>query len=203
LNSFLALVDAVVKIVSVELCAPVPVIVTESGVNVHVGVSLAAAGVTEHVRFTIPVNPFDGITVIVDEFPVVAPGSMLRVEFPPPTAKVGAAFTASETVVVTVSDPEVPVIVTVVAVLAAAVLAAVKVNTLDPVAGFVPKDDVTPLGSPLAESVILPVNPLAGFTVMVSVMLLPCTTANVEAEGASVKLGAAFTVTRVVPETLL
>ena len=172
-NSFRALVAAVVFIVSVELCAPVPVIVTEVGVKVHVGVSLAATGVIEQVRFTVPVNPFDGVTVIDTVFPVVAPGAMLSVELPPPTTKVGAAFTVSATVVDAVSEPEVPVIVTVVGPPTVAVLDAVSVSTLDPVAGFVPNDAVTPLGKPLAERVMLPVNPFAGLTVMVSVLLLP------------------------------
>ena len=64
-------------------------------------------------------------------------------------------------------------IVTVVGPPTVAVLDAVSVSTLDPVAGFVPNDAVTPLGKPLAERVMLPVNPFAGLTVMVSVLLLP------------------------------
>ena len=113
-NSFRALVAAVVKIVSVELCAAVPAIVTELGVKVQVGESLSATGVIEQVRSTVPVNPFDGVTVIVTVFPVVAPGAMLSEELAPPTTKVGAAFTVSATVVEAVNEPEVPVIVTVV-----------------------------------------------------------------------------------------
>jgi hypothetical protein len=35
---------------------------------------------------------------------------------------------------------------------------------LDPVVGFGKKDAVTPLGSPEAERVTLPANPLSGFT---------------------------------------
>ena len=71
------------------------------------------------------------------------------------------------------SEPDVPVIVTVVRPPATAVLVAVRVNTLDPVAGFVPNDAVTPLGRPLAENFTLPVNPFASVTVIVSVLLLP------------------------------
>jgi hypothetical protein len=74
LNSSLALVAEVVYIASVELCAPAPVIATEPGDNVHVGGSLAAVGVIEQVRFTVPVKPLDGVTVTVTVFPVVAPG---------------------------------------------------------------------------------------------------------------------------------
>jgi hypothetical protein len=173
LTSFLELVDGVVKIVSVEACAPVPATVTELGDNVQVGGSLAAAGVIEQVRLTAPVNPLDGVTAMATVFPVVAPGSMLSEELPPPTTKVGAAVTVTATVVDAVSEPEVPPIATVVGPPTVAEPVAVSVNTLDPVAGFVPKDAVTPLGKPLVERVTLPVNPFAPVTVTVSVLLLP------------------------------
>ena len=75
-------------------------------------------------------------------------------------------------VVVAVRLPEVPVIVTV-AVPAVAALLAVKVSTLDPVVGLVPKAAVTPLGNPDAERVTLPVNPFKSVTLMVSVPLAP------------------------------
>jgi hypothetical protein len=162
-----------VKIVSVELCAEVPVIVTEVGDKVHVGGSLAAIGVIEQLKVTVPVNPFDDVTVIGTVFPVVAPGAMLSDELPLPTTKVGDAFTVSAKVADAVNEPEVPVIVTVAGPPTAAVPVAVSVRTLDPVAGFVPNDAVTPLGKPLVERVTTPVNPLAGFTVTVSVLLLP------------------------------
>ena len=55
-------------------------------------------------------------------------------------------------------DPEVPVMVTML-VPGAAVLLAVKVSVLLLVAGFGEKDAVTPLGSPDADSVTLPLNP--------------------------------------------
>jgi hypothetical protein len=173
LISILELVDAVVKIVSVELCAAVPEMVTEGGVRVQVGELLAAIGVLAQPRSTKPVNPLAGVTVIGTVFPVVAPAGILSVELLPPTTKVGPAFTVSATVVVAVSEPEVPVIVTVTGPPTVAVPVAVSVNTLDPVAGFVPNDAVTPLGKPLAERVTLPEKPFAGVTVMVSVLLLP------------------------------
>ena len=162
-----------VRIVRVELCAVIPVIDTELGVNVQFGVSLAAAGVTAHVRLTVPVNPFDGVTAIGTIFPVVAPGAMLSVELTPATTKVGAEVTVNETVVDAVSEPEVPVIVNVVGPPATAVLVAVRVNTLDPVAGFVPNEAVTPPGKPLADRATLPENPFAPVTVIVSVLLPP------------------------------
>jgi hypothetical protein len=83
-----------------------------------------------------------------------------------------AAVTVNAIVVVADKLPLVPVIVTVAAPVTAALLAA-SVNTLDPVAGLVPNDAVTPLGRPLAESVTLPLNPFAGLTVMVLVPEAP------------------------------
>jgi hypothetical protein len=80
--------------------------------------------------------------------------------------------TVSEMVVDAVVLPEVPLMVTV-DVPAVAVLLAANVTTLDPVVGLVPNAAVTPLGSPEAARVTLPVNPPVPVTVMVSVALLP------------------------------
>jgi len=75
-------------------------------------------------------------------------------------------------IVVAVTVPEAPVMVAV-AKPAVAVALAVNVTTLEPVVGFVANAAVTPLGSPDAESVTLPVNPPVSVTVIVSVALLP------------------------------
>jgi hypothetical protein len=80
----------------------------------------------------------------------------------------GAAFTVSPTVVVCVSPPEMPVMVTV-TVPVAAVLLAVSVRRLVLVVGFVPNAAVTPEGRPDAESDTLPVNPFTGVTLIVLV----------------------------------
>lgn len=93
-----------------------------------------------------------------------------------------------ETVVVWVSAPEVPVIVTV-EVPVVAVELAVKVTTLVEVAGFVPNVAVTPEGSPDADRVTLPVNPPAGWTVTVLLPLLPCVTVRLLGESVSEKSG--------------
>ncbi len=74
--------------------------------------------------------------------------------------------------------PDVPLIVTV-DVPTVAVLLAVKVSTLVPVVGLVPKAAVTPLGKPDAARVTLPENPFTGETVTVSVAVAPCVIANV------------------------
>jgi hypothetical protein len=68
-------------------------------------------------------------------------------------------------VVVAVRLPEVPVIVTV-AVAEGAELFACSVSTLEPVAGFVLHDAVTPLGNPEAAKFTLLLNPYWGITVM-------------------------------------
>ncbi len=99
--------------------------------------------------------------------------------------KLGAAFTVSEIVVEAVSVPEVPVIVTV-DVPVVAVFVAVNVMPLAPVAGFVLKLAVTPVGRPVAVSVTLPVKPFAGVTVTVSVAVLPCVTESVPLVATSV-----------------
>lgn len=81
-------------------------------------------------------------------------------------------MTVSEIVVDAESAPEVPLIV-MVAVPVAAVLLAVSVITLDPVAGFVANAAVTPLGRPVAASVTPLVNPPTSLTEIVLVPLLP------------------------------
>lgn len=81
-------------------------------------------------------------------------------------------LTVSVKEVVAVVEPEVPVMVTVDAPVVA-VLVAVSVSTLVPVVGLVPQTPVTPLGSPDAARVTLPVKPLRSVTVMVSVAVLP------------------------------
>jgi hypothetical protein len=100
--------------------------------------------------------------------------------------KPAAELTFSVKVVVAVVVPEVPVTVTVDEPVVA-VLVAVSVRTLLPVVGFVPQAAVTPLGNPDAASVTLPVKLPTSVTVMVSVAVLPCVSAIVAADEASVK----------------
>jgi hypothetical protein len=84
----------------------------------------------------------------------------------------GAALTVSDTVVVAVSVPDVPVTVTVV-VPVVAVPEAVNVSVLLPVAGFVLKDGVTPLGNADVLNVTFPLNPFCGAMLIVLVPLAP------------------------------
>jgi hypothetical protein len=105
-----------------------------------------------------------------------------------------AAFTVSEIVVVCVSVPEVPVIVTVAAPVVAVELA-VRVKTLVEVVGLVPNAAVTPEGSPDADRVTEPVNPPDGVTVMVLFPLDPCVTLRLAGDADSEKFGVAVALT--------
>ena len=84
--------------------------------------------------------------------------------------------------------PDVPVIV-IDDVPVVAVALAVKVKTLLPVVGFVPKLAVTPEGRADVESDTLPVNPPLGVTVIVELPLVPCVTLKLLGEAESVKFG--------------
>jgi hypothetical protein len=57
-----ALVAAVVLMVRVEGCCAFPLIATAGGARLQVAGSLAAEGVIEQLRFTVPENPFEGTT---------------------------------------------------------------------------------------------------------------------------------------------
>jgi hypothetical protein len=97
-------------------------------------------------------------------------------------------------VVTGISVPEVPVTITVNAPVGAELLA-VSVRTLEVVEDAGLNEAVTPVGTPDAANVTLPVNPLWSVTVIVSVPLLPWAIDRVGAEGASVKLPVPGTVT--------
>ena len=94
--------------VSVDVCPGV----IEAGDRPHVGGSLGLEMlvVTAQVRLTELLKPPDGVTLIVDVFPLVAPG--LTVMLPllvSVNVDAAAGFTVTLTVVVCTSVPEVPV----------------------------------------------------------------------------------------------
>ena len=89
--------------------------------------------------------------------------------------KVPTLFTVSETVVVTVKRPAVPVMVTLVVPVDAVPLA-VNVNVLVFAVLVGLKDAVTPLGSPETDKPTLLLKPFRGTTVIVLVPLPPCVT---------------------------
>ena len=167
--------------------AAVPVVAEEDAVRVRVEVVLPFAGgvtgLVEKVAVTPLGNPVALRVVAELKLPalvmviVLAPllpcvmvmevGDALRLKFGD-----DAAFTVSETVVVAVKLPDVPLMVTV-AVPVVAVLLAFRVRVLAEVVGFVPKVAVTPLGKPDAARVTLPENPPRSVTVIVLVPPLP------------------------------
>lgn len=83
-------VGAVVAIVKVAFPLLDPVMLTAAldGVQLNVGGKFEpGGGVTTALSVTTPVNPLEGVTVIVEVFPVAAPGA--RDTFVPPNAKDG------------------------------------------------------------------------------------------------------------------
>jgi hypothetical protein len=66
-------VAAVVFMVSVVVCAEAPVIVIEAG-RLQVAGSLVAKGAIAQLRLIAPVKPPDGVKVMVEVLPEVAPG---------------------------------------------------------------------------------------------------------------------------------
>jgi hypothetical protein len=71
-------VAGVVFTVRVTVCAAELLMVAEAGM-LHVAGSPAAVGVIAQLRLITPVNPFEGVKVIVEVFPVVAPVATLTV----------------------------------------------------------------------------------------------------------------------------
>jgi hypothetical protein len=189
--------------VPVIVTVAVPTVADADAVSVRVEVALPfAAGVTglvENVAVT-PLGRPLALSVVAElNPPVLVMAIVLAPLLPCVTVseegdaamvKFGddAAFTVSETVVVAVKVPDVPVMVTV-AFPVVAVLLAVRVSVLLEVVGFVLKAAVTPLGKPDAARVTLPENPPRSVTVMVLVPLPPRVTATLLGDEARVKLG--------------
>jgi hypothetical protein len=170
--------------VNVELAAAVPEIVTEVGENLQlIGVVAPEGGVTLHCKVTGPVNPLDGVTLIVVVSPVVAPpfrlndeGLLLKAK--PPVVEV--PVTVTSTVVVCVMDPDLPVTFTTYAPAVVEVVVPmdnVEVTPAVPVI-FTEVGEmlqligvVAPVGTvvTLHCSVTVPVNPFEGVAVIVDV----------------------------------
>jgi hypothetical protein len=156
------MVAAVVVTVSVDVAGPLPLIGTEVGLRLQAGGSLAAVGLIEQLRLTVPEYPFMPKTEIVEVFPVIAPAfteiaaSLLLA---PLGANVGSAVTVSVTVVDEVRLPEVPVMMTVTGPPVAAEAAAVSVSTCVPATVPAAKLAVIPLGNPGAASETVPEKP--------------------------------------------
>lgn len=156
-------------------------------VGLVANVAATPLGKPDAASATLPVNPPTPVTVIMSV--ALPPCERDRVDSDGVSVKLGGvlATTVRATFAVSVMEPEVPVMV-ILAVPTVAVPLADSVSTLDPVAGFVPKAAVTPLGNPEAARVTLPENGLMSVIEMLSVPLLPWVTEREDAEGASVKL---------------
>jgi hypothetical protein len=181
----------------------VPTVALEEAVSVRVEVALPFAGgvtgLVENVAVTPEGRP-DALSVVAELNPPVLVTVIVLVPLLPwatvtdvgeaLTLKAGVAdeLTVRARVVLALKLPEVPVMVTVAAPVVAVALA-VRVSTLVPVVGLVPKVAVTPLGRPEAASVTLPVNPPTSVTEIVLVPLLPCVIVRLLGESESVKLG--------------
>jgi len=154
--------------------------------------AVTPVGNPDAARVTLPVNPFSSVTATV--LVPVLPGAIVRVAGEAARVKLGVPVTVSVMEVVTgVSVPEVPVMVIGYAP-ATVVEATAKVTTLEVVDDAGMNAAVTPVGSPDAANVTLPVNGVMSVTVMVSVALAPGATDRVAAEGFSVKLPLPVTV---------
>ena len=163
--------------VSVDVWAVVPLILTEVGLRLHVGMSLTFVidVLTLQLRATVPAKPCVPTTLIVPVFPVVAPGvTVMEVVPPVPEVKLGSAVMVSPMLLVALNVPDVPVMVTVTAVEAiVAELLALRVSTCVPAVEAAAKEAVTPLGRPLAEREIVPEKPPTSVIVIVVVPLPP------------------------------
>lgn len=176
----MVMVSTSVPEVQVMVIGYVPSAVVVGTVNVSTLVELmglvpnpAVTGVGRPVaaQVTLPVNPFTSVTVSV--VVPVAPGATVRAAGEAETVKLGVVVvTVRAMVVVALSVPEFPVMMTV-AGPAVAVLLAVSVSTLEVVDEAGLNEAVTPLGSPAAANDTLPANGLTSVTVMVSVPLAP------------------------------
>lgn len=150
-------------------------------------VAVTPLGKPDTARVTVPAKQADSVGVMVTDplLPSVmdsTAGEAVRVK-----VSGAEATTVRAMEVVAFWEPETPVMV-IGYVPTMAVLPAVRVRTLLPVVGLVPKVAATPLGRPDAARVTLPLNGLMSVTVIVSVTAqLPKPIARIEAEGVSVK----------------
>jgi hypothetical protein len=181
------MVTVAVPVVAVLLAASVNVLVAVAGLGLNDAVT--PLGSPEADRLTLPLKPFCAVTAIV--LVLLAPCTivMLLGEAEREKFGAGARFTVRPIAVVFVKLPDVPVMVTV-AVPVVAVLLAVSVTV--PVLVVLPglNKAVTPLGSPEADRLTLPLKPFCGVTVIVLAPLVPCTIVTLLGEAKSAKLGA-------------
>lgn len=184
------MVTVEVPVVAVLLAVNVSVLVLVPGFGLKAAVTPLRSPLAEKV--TLPVNPPDGVMVIVDvpfadRLMVRLVGDADRVKLP-----VTAAVTVSETVAVCVMPPPVPVTVIVyvpAVVVAATAMVMVEVPEPGAAMGVGLKLTVTPVGWPAAVNAMAESKPPATLVVIVDVPLLPRTTETAVGEAEMVKLG--------------
>jgi hypothetical protein len=193
----------------VTVTVEVPVVAVEEAVNVSVDVALPFAGgvngLVENPAVTplgkpVAVNVVAELKlfwlVMVTVLAPVPPCVTVTEEGDAPMVKFGVAavFTVNAMVVVCVVDPETPEIVTVaVPVVAVPEAVSVKVEVAVPFAGGVTglaeNAAVTPLGNPVALSVVAELNPFRLVIVIVLVPFDPCVIESEFGEAPTVKSG--------------
>jgi hypothetical protein len=178
--------------VTVSVLVPRPAVLLAVKISVLVfvvgfGVKLAVTpwGKPDTARFTLPLNPYAGITERDAKSDVPWP----RVKGPGPVSVKLGPWMESDKVVVSVKLPETPVMVSVL-VPTLAVLLAVRVSVLVPVVEVGENEALTPLGMPDRERLTLPVNPYWGETVIVEVAEPPWFSPTLLGEPERRKLGA-------------
>ncbi len=155
---------------------------------------LTPVGRPAMVNVTVLAKPFCGFKVKV--LVPAAPFAMLRVEGEAESVNVGGAVMVSAIVVLLISVPDVPVMVTV-ETPAATVPAAAKV-TLRAVALAGPKVAVTPVGKPEAASATVPLKPFRAVMAMLLAPLAPGLMLTLAGVAEIVKLGGATMVSAMV-----
>lgn len=162
------IVTVAVPIAAVALAVSVSTLLPAVGLVPHVAVT--PLGRLDATSSTGPVNPYWSVTatVVVPEMPCL----MLRTVGLADSVKLAGGLTVSESSVVAVKVPELPMIVRL-AVPRLAVALAVSVSTLFPLVGFVPQVAVTPLGRLEMDRLTLPENPPRSYTLMVVLLKEP------------------------------
>jgi hypothetical protein len=190
--------------VPVTVTVAVPTVAVADAVSVSVDVALPFAGgvtgLVENAAVT-PLGKPVAVSVVAElklfwlvmviVLVPLAPCFTVSEEGEAPIVKFGlaAAFTVKVRVVVAIRLPDVPVIVTVAVPVVAEALA-VSVSVLVALVGLGLNTAVTPLGTPEAARVTLPLNPPRSVTVMVLVPPAPpCVIVRLLGESESVKLG--------------
>ena len=167
------------------LALSVSTLVLVAGLVANVPVTPVGKPLTESV--TAALNPLLGVTVIVSV--VMPPSATCTDGEEAESANTGEIVTVNATVVVAVTEPEVPVMVTATGPAAPVALLADNVRTCVPVAVPLANVAVTPLGRPLAARLTTPLKPPCGVMAIVSVVLSPCPVDSVELDGAMVNPG--------------